>query len=219
MKRVEEKCILDKENNIIKGIDNNSKPFYVKRLFLPRAIENLLIACEKPPIEYRDFTSKATDQNEFAGYQIYGCIDTTWAKETMAHHLMDKYHINRYDSTYYDTVYTVDVIDVSKLVNSKDSCHYFMSLGSTFEDEVVTEYRCISWGLVCHSLMPYGMNRNTNSIESEDRKGLYDIKIPVYIYKERGLQAHQQYLRDYLGLQMSFERVDTIKIGVYEYRE
>jgi hypothetical protein len=218
-KIMESKCILDKESNVIKGNVRNAKVFYDEMHFLPRVIENFLSEGKKPPIEYKDFSKKAGRINKFAGYHIYGCADTTWAKQKMAYHLMDKYHINRYDSTYFDTAYSVTVIDESKLEYSKDSCDYFMSLGSTFYDEIVTEYKCISWGMVTHFLMPIGMSNKTNSIESEDRPGYYNIKVPAYVYKEQGLPAYQKYLQDWLGLEMTFERVDTINIGVYEYRE
>ncbi|MFT6338802.1 MAG: hypothetical protein ACJATI_005581 [Halioglobus sp.] len=217
-KHQDAKCVLDKENNIIKGYDVSVKEFYDEVHFLPRIIEDFLIGGKKPTIEYRDFYKKTLSKNRFAGYHIYGCADTTWAKQTMAYHLIDKYHISRYDSTYYDTVYTISVLDESKLEYSKDSCQQLVLFGSTFNDIVVTDYRCISWGMICHSLMP-GMNTSTNSIEGEDRVGYYDIKIPAYIYRDQGLHAYQNYLKNWLGLEIKFERVDTIKIGVYEYRE
>lgn len=146
-KHIETKCVLDKENNIIKGYDLDAKVFYDDVHFLPRIIEDFLIVGEKPDIEYRDFSRKSSRENSYAGYHIHGCADTTWAKETMAYHLMDKYNINRFDSTYYDTVYTITVIDETKLEYSKDSCHYFRLLGGTFNDVIVTERRCMSWGL------------------------------------------------------------------------
>ncbi len=136
----------------------------------------------------------------------------------MAYHLIDKYHINRYDSIYYDTIYKITVLDESKLEYRKDSCQKLISFGSTFNDIAITDYRCISWGMICYSLT-WGMNSNTNSIESDDRNGYYDIKIPVFMYRDQGLIAYQNYLKKWLGLELKFERIDTMKNGVYEYRE
>lgn len=74
-------------------------------------------------------------------------------------------------------------------------------------------------GAICHSLIPYGMNRKRNSVEGNDRTGLYNIKVPAYIYRDQGIYAYQNYLKEWLGLEMKSERIDTINIGVYKYRE
>jgi len=219
-KKIEAECILDKENNIIKGNSNDAKTFYKKKYFLPRAIESFLKVGKKPQIEYSDFSRQSPRENKFARYHIYGCKDTTWAKEAMAYHLMDKYHINRYDSTHYDTVYAINVIDESKLeYNSNKDCHFEVAFGAVYNDVVVTELRCVNYGFLCGSILLLGMKRNTNSIEINDREGNFNIRIPAYLYRDQGLEAYKKYLNDELGFDLSIVRVDTINIGVYEYRK
>ncbi len=59
------KCVLDKENNVIRGSDVSAKEFYDEVHFIPRIIEDLLIAGEKPPMEYRDFSKKNIEKKWF----------------------------------------------------------------------------------------------------------------------------------------------------------
>lgn len=206
-------CILDSATNTISGPDIRAKEFYRKRLFIPRVLEELSLGRKK--IYYSHFSDHA--QEEYARYHIYGCRDTTWAKQRMVEHIMEKYHVYKYDSIYYDTIYTVQVVDESKLVKSHEPCDRSMSHFNRINGMFLHIYQCLEWNLVAHLMLPPEFNENTNSVEYNMRSGRHDISVPVYLASTKGFDVYQQYILDSLGIHIAPLRIDTIPLGVYEY--
>ena len=164
-----------------------------------------------------DLTAFAVACIKWVGYHIYGCRDTTWAKRTMADHLMKKYRIERYDSTYLDTVYKLEIFDESKLHRSEDSCVITMIKGDVINGMPYDHYKCMPWGPVVQCILPY--DRNTNSIDTEMREGSYDISVPREMDKALGVKYYSDTYLSHYGMSLSFLRIDTVHLGVYKYKK
>lgn len=211
-------CNLDYSTNTISGESKDAKEFKVEVLFIPRLIEDLLNNVPKHKIEYVEWYRQTAREDRYTGYQIIGCADTTWAKTTMAHHIIDKYNVQRMDSIYYDTVYTVSVVDESKIEQSANPCQAILSVNYIDSLTYMKSPRCVSWGMICYQIMPIGMSHKTNKFIGEDRDGLFNIDVNTLIYRNKGLEEYQEYLRSSHGIDMSFTRIDTIDLGVYSRR-
>lgn len=211
-------CILDFTENTIKGTSQLSKEFYVERRFLPRLIEDLISHPDvKSEIDYEDFYEKSSRNESYQGYLIQGCSDTTWAKMKMANHLLLKYDIERFDSTYFDTVYSVKLLDESKLKLSSVPCRrngYHAS--KRINEPHYIDLECVKWSTICRFLLRGVLNRKTNTVEFEERVGDYDFRVPIEVFRKQGLKAYQKYLIDSIGINMSFLRIDTVNVGVYK---
>lgn len=212
-------CSIDYENNIISGTDLNAKSFYEDVLFLPAIIEQLTKGKFEPKyVEKKQFSSKTL--TKYAGYHIYGCPDTTWAKQTMVKHLIEKYHILKYDSVYFDTVHRIKLFDKSivKKRSIEDCAYSDIRVNRRVNEAHYISLKCYSWSRICkYILQEAGKNMDTNSIVCDTINTYCDFVIPVEAYRVGGLEGYKQHLLDSFGISMTLERVDTINLSVYDY--
>lgn len=212
-------CVLDVEANSLVGNAMSAKQYKVRQRYIPASIEMLTKGIELKyigkSVDAMHFSENAPEK--FCGYAIIGCRDTTWAKITMAEHLMKKYGVTRYDSTYLDTVYRFNVVDEDKLVMVDDSCTMFMSNGDIIGGIRHKLYKCFKWGTIANFSLPPEYHDDTNSVEFENREGKYAIAVPKGIAAVYGLQYYSDNFLSIYGVELVFERVDTVRLGVYRY--
>jgi len=213
VKKPNYKCVLVYETNTIYGYELNQKVFYDSIKYVPLILEDLINNSD----EINNTHFSRNSNNKYAGYRISGCRDTTWAKQTMAAHLMKKYNVERFDSVYLDTVYRLEVIDESRLIKSPDSCIATYIKGDVIDGIPFNHYKCIPWGPIAHFTLPY--NSNTNSIDVDLREGNYDLSVPREMDKKIGVEYYSKTFLEPQGMSLRFERIDTIHLGVYRYRD
>ena len=215
VKQSYEPCQLIPSKNIILGNDANAKEFHIPKMTVSGIIE--ILAFDSDDTNNDHFMQYSKEK--FTTYTISGCADTTWAKKTMAEHLMKKYRVNRQDSSYQRTILRVSVIDESKLTYSPDSCEYLISLFNRVDGQLMHTYECIEWGIAANLFLPSEYEPDQYNIKYDEREGIYDLTLPADLVEREGFQAYQKFLKQTYGVSLDIIGMETVQVGIYTYRE
>ncbi|MDF1695120.1 MAG: hypothetical protein P1U56_04785 [Saprospiraceae bacterium] len=239
-------CILIKEENRIQGSDLTAKTFGSEfEYYLPRVIESLAFNStpnspinsnySEPPRTYfeedtvsggiRVISNPKNKSKIRAFYIIEGCIDTIWAKNRMAEHLMQKYKLTRIDSFYLNDAFTYsihpDSLHLLTVHNDPNVDLAFKNIGWDFHCMGCTIANSLGWIFYEQGIDPLGFIRVelNPDINYYDQDFLKNVKLHfVYNYnKYREIESSQlQYaLREDFGIILTHERRDTVRMGYY----
>lgn len=213
------KCILVADENLITGKDKSAKEICQPRGFIPSMIQYLTRSVPRDRSDQIHIHFLENAPIQYAGYSISGCVDTTWAKQTMAEHLMKKYGVVKFDSIYERSIMKLQVINDSLLAvhRSQDDCEMMISMYNQYNEELVNTYKCIEWNTAADLFNPSDKHHYRYKVLSDRHEGKYDFSIPVDLAERQGLKGYNKYLRNYYGVYLESIGVDTVHVGVYKY--